>query len=888
MHTSSPALPHAVLFPRLLGGDPASTALWTEHGPITFQELGQRVNERARTLGSTRRLVLLACRNTAESIVTYLAAVTGAHPVLLAQGGESESARRSRAALIERFDPDVIAADEHLEMRREGTRHVLHDELALLASTSGSTGSPKLVRLSRENLLSNAAAIAGYLDLSSNDRAITTLPMYYCYGLSVINSHLLAGGSVALTERSLTEDGFWELAERTRITGLAGVPYSFELLASMGGPNRLPETVRYVTQAGGRLSPDKVRELAGAGRERGFDFFVMYGQTEATARMSYVPAEDAERAAGSIGRPISGGAFEIDTAVGGGSDADVGELVYSGPNVMLGYAEDPRDLALGRTIDVLRTGDLARRRSDGYIEIVGRISRFVKLFGLRVDLDAVQRHLVDCGIEARTASDDEQLLVFVRRITDVNAARDAVARQIGVPAHGVAVHRVDEFPLTPAGKPDHAALRDLHRTMNTPEPAITVTRAAGDTAGLVRDVLAVCTGRPEATLEDSFSGLGGDSLGYVEAAVRLEDLLDNLPRDWPSLTATQLAELGKHAPPAAPATPKRRWLRDVETPVLLRALAIILIVGTHARLFPLQGGAHLLLIVAGYNLARFALSPAPGSRSRRLLVAAAQVAVPAVLWIAAVTIVDGRYTLTTVLLLNNTVPVGPQWNDQWQYWFLEAMVWSMLALAAVFAIPAVDRWERRAPWGFATVVLAVSASIRYVLVGPGTHDMMRFAAPTVLWFIALGWLIARATGPRHRLLATLATLVMVPGFFGQPLRETIIVTGACALIWIPAIRIPAALRPAVVLLASASLFVYLTHWVVFPAFERSSPLLGTVLSFFIGILTAVGYRQAIAGLARVLAICRRQCDGLPPRFLSRFWRASALPEQPERQGDDGS
>ena len=132
----------------------------------------------------------------------------------------------------------------------------------MLASTSGSTGSPKLVRLSRENLLSNAVAIGDYLELGTADRAITTLPLHYCYGLSVVNSHLVAGASLRLTERSVVDDAFWLDFAEAGATSFAGVPYTFDMLDAAGFAERELPTLRYITQAGGRLDPERARRFA--------------------------------------------------------------------------------------------------------------------------------------------------------------------------------------------------------------------------------------------------------------------------------------------------------------------------------------------------------------------------------------------------------------------------------------------------------------------------------------------------------------------------------------------------------------------------------------------------------------------------------------------------
>ncbi|MPZ97684.1 MAG: AMP-binding protein, partial [Propionibacteriales bacterium] len=258
-------------------------AVRTADTALSYADLARRVDDVAARLGDNRRLVLVEGANTLESLTAYVAALTYGHVTLLVPPGEPT------ARLTATWDPDVVVGDDNVTVLRERTAHDLHPDLALLLSTSGSTGSPKLVRLSHDNLRSNAASIAGYLQLTPADRAITSLPMHYCYGLSVVNSHLLTGAGLVLTELSVVDECFWRLADDAGATSFAGVPYTFDLLESSGfDPHRLP-TLRYVTQAGGRLAPERVRDWAGRGRAAGWELVVMYGQTEATARMAWLP-----------------------------------------------------------------------------------------------------------------------------------------------------------------------------------------------------------------------------------------------------------------------------------------------------------------------------------------------------------------------------------------------------------------------------------------------------------------------------------------------------------------------------------------------------------------------------------------------------------------------
>lgn len=235
VHPAMPALPlprpNAVPFARELAAYGDRIALITPEGQLSYRELAERVALTAERLGPVRRLVLLAGANRTDALVTHLAALSAGHPVLLVPG-DSESTIRS---LTEAYAPDVVARPHTdgtwtLDERHPTSAHTLHPDLALLLSTSGSTGSPKLVRLSHDNLQANAESIAAYLGIDDTDRAATTLPMHYCYGLSVIHSHLLRGAGLVLTERSVSDAAFWDEFRAARGTSLAGVPYTFDLL----------------------------------------------------------------------------------------------------------------------------------------------------------------------------------------------------------------------------------------------------------------------------------------------------------------------------------------------------------------------------------------------------------------------------------------------------------------------------------------------------------------------------------------------------------------------------------------------------------------------------------------------------------------------------------
>ncbi|MFD1211685.1 AMP-binding protein [Arthrobacter sp. GCM10027362] len=789
-------------------------AILTADRMLTYRELAARVAAVAGRLGPVRRLLALAAANDLDSLVAYLAALAGGHPLILVPADKPAALER----LVAAYDPDLImrsgGGEPVLEERRHGTRHELHPELALLLSTSGSTGSPKLVRLSQENLQSNAEAIAEYLGIGAGDRAATTLPMHYCYGLSVINSHLLRGAGLVLTDLSVVDPCFWDLFRSRGATTFAAVPYTFELLDRAGFAGMELPNLRYLTQAGGRLGPDTVRRYAELGRRRGWDLFVMYGQTEATARMAYLPPQLAAAHPGVIGIPVPGGAFRIDPVPG----LDDGELIYSGPNVMLGYAGSPDDLAAGRTIEELRTGDLARRHPNGLYEVVGRRSRFVKIAGLRIDLGQVERILAELGVPGASAGSDQGLVVAVEGDHDARLLGKLLAQDLGLPRAALEVYAVERLPRLANGKPDYPAILALAAPQ--PEPAAPRNTPA-EGPGDVREIFAEQLEHADVGDEDTFVSLGGDSLSYVATSVRLEKALGSLPPDWHLRPVRELAR--QRASRRA-----GRFFSMLETSIVLRAVAIVFIIGTHAHLFHWPGMAHVLMAVAGYNFARFQLGGERLPRLRRQLRSLGRIIVPSVAFIATAYLLTDRYSLANIVLLNAFL--GPEtWTTQWDFWFVEVLVYVLVAMAALLAVPWADRAERRFPLAFPLVLTAAGLLSRFEVV-----DLPVPNPAPVLWLFALGWAVARARKLSQRCALSVIAALTVPGFFGDPHRDATILAGILLLIWLPAVPVPAGLHHLLGLLAGSSLYAYLTHWLVYPGLAPVSPALAVAASLAAG------------------------------------------------------
>jgi acyl-CoA synthetase (AMP-forming)/AMP-acid ligase II len=290
----------------------------------------------------------------------------------------------------------------------------INPNLTLLLSTSGSTGSPKMVRLTGDNVDANASSIAEYLRLDAEERPITALPMHYSFGLSIINSHLRVGATLLMTGDSIITRGFWDFFTTQRATSFSGVPYTYEILRRIKFFDKELPSLQTLTQAGGKLTPVFAQEFAEFAQKREIDFYIMYGQTEATARISYLPPREAVRKYKSIGIAIPHGTLSViadDGKVIDRPEVD-GELVYRGPNVMMGYAEGEADLSRGDELHgELRTGDLAHFDADGYFYITGRLKRFIKIYGNRVNLDEIEHWLKSLSYIAVCGGRDDLLCV---------------------------------------------------------------------------------------------------------------------------------------------------------------------------------------------------------------------------------------------------------------------------------------------------------------------------------------------------------------------------------------------------------------------------------------------------------------------------------------------
>jgi acyl-coenzyme A synthetase/AMP-(fatty) acid ligase/acyl carrier protein len=762
-------------------------------GVVTYAELAARVDRAAAAL-DRRQLIVAGARLDIPYIVAYLAALKARCPIIAAGPAAAEIADRFRPSLHLVADGFVATGAPSPE---------LHPDLALLLSTSGSLGSPKLVRLSAANLQANAESIAQFLELDGSDRGLLSLPLHYAYGLSVLHAHLAVGASLYVTAQPIVAPGFLEALAKAGCTNIAGVPHSYELFERIGLRHQALPALCCMTVAGGALAPELVRDYARFMQAKGGRFFAMYGQTEATARIAYLPPEVALTHPDHIGLSIPGGRLALVDESGAAIDrpGEIGELVYAGPNVMMGYAETPADLALGPTLQELKTGDLAARSPEGFFRLAGRRARFSKIAGFRIGHDELERRLRDRGHVAAVTGDDSRIFVALEGRAALADLSDALAREAGIPAACFRIRACAALPRTASGKIDYAAVARL------------VSEAAPAEAKPIEEAFAASFFPRRVRPEDSFNSLGGDSLAHVQIALALEQTLGRLPPDWESARIADLARI---------AVPKASAWRPIEASHLLRAGAVLLVALHHATLWPIPGGAAALLVLVGWSLARF---QAPNLFAGRVAPMLRAMASNLLLYLPIVVIyglATERFLWPSLLLIGNT-GIGDYQivgGFLWTYWFVEAYAQTLLLVAGLFLVAPLRRWIAAHPLPAGLVATALALALRQLT--PSLWDageMKNLVTTMVLYMPALGWAICFAETRRARIALSLvavavAAFILFTGAWHALalwIRAGILVGACLMLIWRVQLLLPGIVAPLIRRISAASYHIYLVH-----------------------------------------------------------------------------
>lgn len=764
---------------------------------VSYRDLAERVDRQASQWRGERGLVMLEADLSEHAIVAYLAALEAGHAIAIQGPGTPDRKFLEPEFCYRRCD------GRWRTERSAASKSQLHPDLAVLLSTSGSTGHGKCVRLSAANIQSNAFSIADYLGLTASDRSCLVLPFHYSYGLSVLNAHLAVGASLYVPGLSILDDGFLDGLAESGSTNLSGVPYSYELLEKVGFREREFPDLRFMTVAGGRLASEKVRLYNEHLTARGASFFVMYGQTEATARMAYVPPDRLRGREDRIGIAIPGGSLSIEDDEGQlvtGTDMP-GELVYRGPNVMMGYASSRADLARGCEVAELRTGDLGVRDADGFFRIVGRTKRISKIAGLRVAHDSLEVMVERRGATAAVVGDDTCVHAFYVGAYDCDDIRRMLAAASGLTLLQAKASKVDALPRLASGKIDYEALR---------------ARAAGKGTGasegegveaLFNQLFYPKKVRPQ----DSFLSLGGDSLRFVQLSIGLEKTLGEVPEAWEKMPVAELAALGR----------RESGGRQIGTDLLIRALAILLVVLHHETLWPIPGGSAAMVILAGYGLARFQSGVLLSGAVLKLLRPLSQILVPYYLIVAAYALAWGEVPWASIFLVGNFGFADPERHSMvpYLYWFIEAYCQMLLAFAALFAVPFIRRSAGVRPFATSMALLAVAFCARLAL--PLLWEIGNrqiFTLPWILHLAVVGWCaaIAKTWAQRLMVMAAGTGIYLFLGLYegvwiGTKIKYLMQIAVLAALLFLPRVRLPQWAVQLVLPLSAAGFHIYILH-----------------------------------------------------------------------------
>jgi len=355
------------------------------------------------------------------------------------------------------YDFPVVTEQYGYTLMNTGNEaYPVYEELSHLLPTSGSTGSPKLVRHCYRNIEAAGLSISTFFELTSSDRPLLVLPLYYTMGISVVFSHLYVGATVLITDLNMTDKAFWTFMKGQRASSFTGVPYSFEILKLMHFFKMDLPDLTLLTQGGGKMPRPLNLQFAEYAQEHGKRWIATYGQTEGTARMAYLPPEYAVSKVGSIGRAVPNAELSLVDKYENLIETPYteGEMCYRGKNVTLGYSLKKEDLRLGDERNgFMRTGDLAYKDEDGCYYIVGRMGRFLKLFGMRIGLDECEQIIkAKYPVECACVGTDEKMTVYIVDGQYAQPIRQELVEKTKIVASAFDIQIIESIPKNDVGK----------------------------------------------------------------------------------------------------------------------------------------------------------------------------------------------------------------------------------------------------------------------------------------------------------------------------------------------------------------------------------------------------------------------------------------------------
>jgi long-subunit acyl-CoA synthetase (AMP-forming) len=425
-----------------------------------------------------RSLILIVSENSIGSLLAYIFCTMNNQVAIII---DSKTSQQNIFKIFKNYEPNFVFLskrkrnilkkicfkkyiffDQILMENKKNKKRKLNKDLSLLLSTSGSMGSIKFVKLSKSNLKHNADSIIKYLKITSKDASITNLPISYSYMLSVINTHLEVGASIVITKYSLVEREFWKIFKSSGVTSFNGVPYTYEMLTRIGLKNIKIDTLKYLTHAGGKIEKDKLKKIIKFSKKNNLKFYSMYGQTEASPRISYLKPEFSKKKIGSIGKGIPGSKIYIIDNSGKKILKPLieGEIVCEGKNIFMGYSKNYKDLREPNKKNYrLKTGDLGFFDEDGFFYLTSRISKIAKIFGYRIDLGALENFMSQKEYKVACLSDNKRIFVFAEKNYNKKNLINTISEITKLNVNTFKLIKLKYFPRTSNNKISHDQLK---------------------------------------------------------------------------------------------------------------------------------------------------------------------------------------------------------------------------------------------------------------------------------------------------------------------------------------------------------------------------------------------------------------------------------------------
>ena len=448
---------------------------------ISLKEINEKSNQFKKVVSINKNSVILVSENSIDFFISYFCLIQNNFLVILIGSNIKNDDLNN---LILKFRPNFICYPNKIKFTinkkkknyyafnkyrlfiLESKNLNLHKDLCLLIPTSGSTGESKFVKLTYKNIISNIIKISNFLKINSKHITITTLPPEYTYGLSIINSNIFKGGSIIMSAGSVIEPKFWEIVKKFKVNSFGGVPYTYELLNRIKFEKKLKliKSIRYLTQAGGKLSDQLQKYMNDLCKIHKFNFYIMYGSTEASPRMSMMLSKKNNKI-GSIGRALPGCSFLIKKKKKKVNKPFVkGDLYFKGDNIFAGYANSEEDLKCLKKIEYLKTGDYAYFDKDGYFYIQGRSDRVIKLNGIRIDLDSLENLLKKKLFLNIKLSLNKKFIkaFFLKDLDNYIEIKRKISALSNIHPSNIKIFTLKSFPLTRSNKIDYSKLNKMY------------------------------------------------------------------------------------------------------------------------------------------------------------------------------------------------------------------------------------------------------------------------------------------------------------------------------------------------------------------------------------------------------------------------------------------